>query len=129
MKFISLNPKQLLIIDGLGALVSALTLGFILPQFESLFGIPEKLLHLLAIPPVVFFFIDMYGFISPPAKMKQLLKFIASANLAYCLLSLTLASTHYEKITLWGWGYLLIEVLVVVGLALLEFRVAENSKA
>jgi hypothetical protein len=48
------NPKKLFLIDGLGALLSAILLGVVLVQLEYLFGIPKSTLYFLASLPCLF---------------------------------------------------------------------------
>ena len=129
MRLSKLSPYNLLALDSFGACISAFLLINILTSYIHVFGIPRSVLYTLGIPPLCFAMFDLIAISLTESKKIVSLKIIASLNLAYCLLSLTMASVHYEKITLWGWGYLLIEVLIVVGLALLEFRVAGNLKA
>ena len=46
--------RILLLADGIGALVSAIMLGIVLPNFQPLVGMPLKELYILAAIPVVF---------------------------------------------------------------------------
>lgn len=121
----SLKPKQLFIIDGLGALLSAFLLGVILVRFEYFFGIPKEALYILAIPPLTFMIFDLFSYYAASQKDHLLLKIIAFANLSYFLLSLGLAAYHHEIIRTWGWVYLGLEVLIVVPLALIELKAAK----
>ena len=45
---ITSNPRKLLLIDGIGALVSALFLGVILVKWNPLIGMPIDVLYILA---------------------------------------------------------------------------------
>ena len=58
-KFTS-TPKQLFILDGLGALLSAFLLGVVLVKLESVFGIPKNTLYFLAFLPCLFAIYDFY---------------------------------------------------------------------
>lgn len=58
---IELEPKQLFLIDGLGAILSAILLGLVLVRFERIFGIPSSTLYFLAIIPIFF---AIYDFLS-----------------------------------------------------------------
>jgi len=121
------NVRQLLLIDGVGALLSAFLLGVVLVKYEVTFGIPVKSLYLLAAIPIFFALYDFTCYLSKSKKTARLLQIIASANLVYCLISLALAWSHRETITLWGWGYLIAEVLIVVALAIIEFKTAKRN--
>ena len=119
--------KKLFLIDGLGALLSAFLLGVVLVRFQSTFGIPVNTLYLLAATPVVFAFYDLYCYFSQPKNPAPFLKAIAFANLAYCVLSLALAYSHQQELTLLGWAYIVGEVFIVVGLAIFELRFAGSK--
>ncbi len=100
--FIS-KPKKFFLIDGIGALTSAFLLGVVLVQFETVFGIPIKVLKILATLPILFALFDIYGFCSSSRKTPQLLSVLGYVNLIYCALSLGLAFLHIETITIFGW--------------------------
>ena len=53
-------PKVLFLVDGLGALLSAFLLGFVLVRLERVFGIPPDALYLLATVPCLFALYDFY---------------------------------------------------------------------
>ena len=121
-----LSPKQLFIIDGAGALFSAFLLGIVLVRFEAFFGIPKAVLYLLAIIPLFFAAFDLLSLLFAQKKPAIFLKAIAFANLSYCLLSLGLAWTHRVNLTFWGWSYLICEILLVLGLAFFELKLAQQ---
>ena len=129
MALFPLTTRKLFLIDALGALVSAFLLGIVLVYFESSFGIPAKVLYLLAAFPVLFAVYDLICYARLKTNLPGFLTAIALANLGYCLLSLIMAALHYESITLLGWLYIVGEVLLVVGLAILELKVAQRERA
>jgi len=118
---INFNTKQLFLIDGLGALISALMLGVVLVKLEYLFGIPKEALYLLAVIPCFFFVYDVVGYqMKSKTKSQKLLKGIAHLNIAYCILSVGLAVYHYKVITILGWVYIIIEILIILYLVKME---------
>jgi len=122
------KPKKLFLIDGTGAIISAILLGLVLVQFEEFFGIPRPTLYVLALFPILFALYDLYCFFKEPQSINVFLKGIAIMNLLYCILSLGLAIFHHQTLTLFGWIYILLEVLIVIALANLEYRVARRFK-
>ncbi len=120
----STNPKQLLLLDGIGALVSAFFLGVVLVQLESLFGIPRQTLYFLAFLPCLFAVYDFFCFWRIEQNIGFFIKVIAVINVLYCCLSLGFAFYHADRITVLGWGYILIEILIVLALVAVEWRVA-----
>ncbi len=119
--------KLLLWLDTFGALLSAFLLGVCLVHFQPLFGIPKSALYLLAIFPVIFACYDVYYLLLKPTQLAKGLKGIAIANVAYCLLSIVVSLKHFDEITFLGWAYIIIEIIIVLILAIIEFRTASNS--
>ncbi|MFN0247052.1 MAG: hypothetical protein ACKV2T_09090 [Kofleriaceae bacterium] len=117
-----LRPRTLFAIDAVGAAVSALVLGLVLPRFESLVGMPPATLYLLAVVPVVFLLYDVGCLLTGRAERPAYLLPIALANLGYCVLSVGYLVRHREHLTPLGWTYFVIEIVVVVALATLEIR-------
>lgn len=111
-------------IDLAGALVSALLLGLVLPRWEEVFGLPPWLCYGLAALPVVFALVDAYALTRSPSTHRPWLRRVAALNLSYCLLSLVLAAVHAASLTVWGWAYIVGEVLIVASLARVEYAVA-----
>ncbi|GGG18166.1 hypothetical protein GCM10011344_18490 [Dokdonia pacifica] len=123
------SPRRLFLIDGLGAILSAFMLGIVLVQFESAFGIPSATLYVLAIFPVFFAIFDFYCFQKKNANLSKLLKIIAILNLLYCCMSIGCAMYHIDTVTILGWVYICVEVLLIVILSLFELKVAiKNNK-
>ncbi|MEN8696651.1 MAG: hypothetical protein ABF317_05040 [Bacteroidia bacterium] len=53
------DPKQLFLVDALGAALSAVLLGVVLVNYEPIFGIPSDSLSLLAAVPYFFAVYDV----------------------------------------------------------------------
>jgi len=120
------NLKKLFLIDGLGALISAFLLGVVLVKFESLFGIPKPTLYILAAIPIFFALYDFFCYFRIKKNLPIFLKGIALMNILYCCLSLCFAFHHSTSITALGWAYIIIEIVIVVGIAIFELRVART---
>lgn len=121
------NPKILFLIDGIGALLSAFLLGVVLVRFESFFGIPPNVLYLLAAIPCFFAIYDFFCYYQAKDKMALYLRIIAFANISYCILSVMMAGLHRETISIWGWGYIVGEIIIVLLLAAIEIRTANSN--
>lgn len=106
------NPKRLFIIDGIGAILSAILLGVVLVKLEYLFGIPKPTLYFLASLPFIFAVYDFYCYHNIYSTLELSLKGIAFINLIYCCISIGLAIYHRKSITNIGWIYILIEVFL-----------------
>ena len=120
-----LNPKKLFLIDGFGAILSAFLLGVVLVKFEELFGIPTSVLYFLATIPIFFVIYDVFCY-QKCLKIGLLLKGIAVLNMLYCCVSIGLISYHFSSITILGWTYIIVEIILVSFLAMIEFRVGKR---
>jgi hypothetical protein len=118
------NPKRLFLIDGLGALLSASLLGLVVGHWEGSFGMPQTTCNVLALIALGFaaYSISCYFFVR--GNWKIFLKVIAFANLAYCCLTLALASLQYATLQPLGIAYFLGECMVVGGLIYCELHLA-----
>jgi hypothetical protein len=120
-----LNPKKLFLIDGFGAILSAFLLGVVLVKFEEIFGIPTYVLYFLATIPIFFVIYDVFCY-QKHLKIGLLLKGIAVLNILYCCVSIGLISYHFSSITILGWTYVIVEIILVSFLAMIEFRVGKR---
>jgi hypothetical protein len=120
-----LNPKKLFLIDGFGAILSAFLLGVVLVKFEEIFGIPTSVLYFLATIPIFFVIYDVFCY-QKHLKIGLLLKGIAVLNILYCCISIGLISCHFSSITILGWTYIIVEIILVSFLAMIEFRVGKR---
>jgi hypothetical protein len=118
------NPGKLFQIDGLGALLSALMLGFALVSLEKYFGIPKSTLYILAFVPCFFAAYDLYCYSTLNGNVGPYLIGIGIANLLYCFLSIGFAVYHHTTITILGSVYIVIELIIVCTLAIFEIKTA-----
>ena len=120
------DPKKLFLVDGLGALLSAFLLGFILVSFKDDVGMPSGTLYLLAAFPIALAIFDFYCYRKENTTTGIFLKIIALLNVQYCILSLGLALYHRETLTSLGWIYISIEILIILLLSAIEFIVGKQ---
>ncbi len=120
------NPKKLFLMDALGAAVSAISLGVVLVKLERVFGIPPNTLFILATFPILFILYDLFCLTKNKNDVRLFLKGIAIANILYCCLSIVMALYHFKIITIFGYLYILIEVIITFTLAVFEYKVASK---
>ncbi len=120
------RPRTLFVIDGLGALVSALFLGIIWVYFESLIGMPRNTLYLLASFPIIFAILDVFSYFQHPSSWKSLLRIIAFANILYTCISLWMLFLHAAQLTIWGYLYFIGEIIILAVLIIVEFSAANK---
>ncbi len=117
------NPKRIFLLDGIGAIISILMLGIVLVNLEPYFGIPKNVLYILATLPIFFLIYDLYCYCRQIVN-KCSIRIIALTNLLYCFLSLVLTILHFSKITILGWLYIIIEIIIVVVVAIIELKLS-----
>lgn len=120
------NPKKVFLVDGFGAISSAILLGIVLVKWEGIFGIPKPTLYFLASLPCLFAMYDLYCYFKVDKNPGIFLKGIAFANLLYCVLSSGLVIYHFDKIAYWGWTYIIVEIMIVTAIAVFELKVANS---
>ena len=113
-------------IDGFGAIISAVMLGIVLVKFEEYFGIPKSTLYFLASLSCFFAIYDFYSYLKIENKLAIFLKRIAIVNIIYCFLSIGVAFYHHERITYLGWSYVVLEIIIVLTIALIELKAVNN---
>ena len=127
-KFLA-NPQRLFLLDGFGALISAFMLGVVLMRLESIFGIPRRTIYVLAFLPCIFALFDAFAYLRVKENIAQFLKAIAYPNLMYCGLSIALAFYHFKTITLFGWAYIIGEILIILFIVNLELKTAAQLQS
>lgn len=121
------NPRLMFLLDGFGALLSVLLLGVVLVKLESTIGMPTQTLYVLAGIAGVFAGYSFFCAFRIKKNWRPFLKIIALANLSYCLLTFSFLLYHQAHVTTIGLIYFLVEIVIIVALALFEFKVAVVS--
>jgi hypothetical protein len=117
-----IKPTQLFLLDAVGALCSSLLLGFVLVYFQEYIGMPLATLYLLAGLAFLFFIYSLSCFIWKRDNWPIWMRIIAVVNSLYCLLTLLLCLMHAANLSIWGWGYFVGEMIIVLALAALEWK-------
>ena len=123
----SKNPRQLFLIDGLGAIVTAFLTGIVLVYFESFFGMPKSILIPLALVACGFSVYSLTCYFTNIRNWQFLLRIIAVANLLYCGVTMGFVVYYFELLTSFGLLYFLSELLIIVVLVMIEWKVAKIS--
>jgi len=120
-----LTPRNIFLIDALGASVSFVLLGFVLPYFVAFTGMPSHVFYLLAGVAFLFAIFSFFCFKLNPQNWRPYLLAIAMANLLYCLF--TILMVFYSSLSIFGIIYFAFEIIVIVLLASFELRTAQFS--
>jgi hypothetical protein len=122
MNKMTLAPKRLFLMDGLGGMISALLLGVILARFETTFGMPRKVLYLLSCLACVYAAYSFLNYWRMKENWKPYMQGIAIANSLYCCLTIGLVIYHHQELTILGVLYFLLEVLIIISLITMELK-------
>jgi hypothetical protein len=117
-----ITPKHLFLLDCLGALLSAILLGLVLPSFQPIFGMPHKVLYGLAALACLFAIYSSWNYIWFRENWRPFLRAIGIMNLLYCGLTAALVVYFRQELTKWGLLYFLLEMLVISVLVGIEFQ-------
>ena len=126
MKSLFKNPAFLLRVDAVGAALSAVFLGLVLPQFPAHIGMPTQTLYLLAALPVVFALYDVWCLTRSTPRFGRALRGISIANATYAMLSVGFLWVHASQLEPLGWAYFIGELGIVLALAGQEWRLAKH---
>ncbi len=121
----NIKPRNIFLIDALGAFVSFIMLGFVLPNFDSLLGIPVQVLFILSFLAFLLSIYSSLCYFYFPDKWKPYLKAIAIANGSYCIFTFLILTYYFDNITIWCWFYFIIEILIIFYLVRIEWNKAE----
>ena len=123
----TIPPRNCFLIDGVGALVTASSLGLLLAPFESLFGMPSRIVYVLAIIAAAFAMYSLVCYLIQPSNWPVFLRVIAVANLSYSVLTILLLFVYRLEVTALGIAYFIGEIIVVSALAIYELITARRA--
>ncbi len=124
---INISAKNIFLLDGIGAIITSLLLSQVLGRFESIFGMPQDILYVLASIAVGFAIYSLSCHLWIKDHFSNYLKGIAIANKVYCTITLILIIFLRESLTWLGIAYFTGEILVVMGLVSIEWRIANRN--
>lgn len=122
-----IHYKKLFLIDSLGATLTALLLGVLLPNVREYIGMPSKVLYVLAAQAFLYAVYSMLMYLSSIKKWQPYMKGIAIANAFYCVITISLMSYFHPQLTALGIAYFLVEVIIIMSLSVLEWKMAKDD--
>lgn len=117
-----LSSRNIFLIDGLGAMLSALLTGVVLTYFNEYIGMPQEVLFPFAAVACLFTVYSLSCHFKTPANWRSFLVFIAISNTIYCLVSVGFVIYHFENLTTFGRAYFFLEIIVIGLLVFTELR-------
>jgi len=128
IKALTLKPRSVFLVDGVGAVLTAFLLITVLKTFNEYFGMPRETLTILSILALILAIYSFSCFAFSDNNSQKLLKPIIVANLIYCILTLGLVIYFYNKLTILGLTYFGGEILIIGGLVHIELKTLEASR-
>lgn len=119
------TSTSILLVDGVGAAMTAIGVGLVLPALQPWFGLPAWPLRALGVVGLCFALFSLgrhFSGTASPASLRQ----IAIANLTYCAAGAGLLVSSRNTATLLAYLYIGFEIVVVVALSLWELRLARR---
>ncbi len=118
-----ISPRQVFLLDGLGGVLTATLLGLILPLFHEHLGLGPRTLRWLGLAGLGYAAFSLSTFWRSPRRVAPYLRVIVVANLVYCAVIIAVLSARRADVTVLGFGYFAVEVVVILALVGLEVGV------
>jgi predicted membrane-bound spermidine synthase len=128
LEILTSNPKTIFLTDGLGALLTALMLMFVLKPFEQNFGMPTEIIEILSITAFIFAIYSIACFVFINKNTVVFLSIISLVNLFYCVVTSGFIVYFYERLTILGISYFVAEIIIMCGIVCLEIRTVMKIK-
>ncbi len=113
-----------MLIDGIGAMISTILLGVVLVELEQYVGMPSEVLYPLAGVALVFAAYSLGCYLFVQIISSTHIRIIACTNLTYCIITAYLVVNLFDHLTTLGVVYFIGEMVVIVGLAVVELKTA-----
>ena len=120
--------ERIFLLDGAGALLSALSLGVLLPCMRSFVGLPMFILHSLSLLALVYALYDFCCFKWANKTNPLWLTLIVAANLSYLVFTLCILISYQQSLELLGALYFIAELFVLSGLIFYELKLIVQLK-
>lgn len=118
------EPRKLFLLDGFGAIISALFLGVVLYQFEEFFGMPRPALVPLAGAAVGFAVFSLTCAALRPSNWRVFARLIASFNFVYAVVTFVILIQGNHPLTPFGIVYFVNELIILAAVITLELKTA-----
>ncbi|RAW00502.1 hypothetical protein [Pseudochryseolinea flava] len=122
-----LTPRNIFLVDALGAFLSFSFLLVILLKFNGYIGMPNFLLTLLLIIALLLGLFSASCFLLVSRLWRSLLLTVIGLNVCYCLVTLVLVIFHLKDLKPLGVIYFFGEIIVISTLVMVEWSVWRDA--
>lgn len=123
----NLNSRYIFLFDGVGAGLSLVFTGLVLPFFSDFIGISTQLLYTLSLLPLMFMSYSMICYFMIKRIKTWMLRTIIIANIFYCFMTIFIISA-LPTINIWGKAVLSAEIVVIFIVVGIEVKVYRSLK-
>ncbi len=113
---------KLLLVDAIGAILSATCLFFAFLQWDNVFGIPLNILWILGLLAAVFALYSLVCYYFAGQDWRMYLWLIMIANAVYGFLTLSIVLLFFSTLTFLGLSYFCLELVVLSLLIYVEAK-------
>ena len=124
-----ISYRNIFLIDGLGAMTSALFLWILTGRLHAFVGMPLPVLNALAIAAVFLCVYSITCFFAGGRRWKPLLRTIAIINVLYCLVTAACLVRYWHLMKIPGMIYFVLEILVILALVSIELKLIRQDNA
>lgn len=127
LKALISKPKNVFLLDGFGAVVTAILLFAVLKLWNEYFGMPKNYLLILSISA---FLLALYSFSCSKFLKNNIRKFLMLLivfNLSYTIFTFVLIINFYSQLTILGLLYFIAEILIISSLVFIELKTLKCS--
>ena len=117
------RPWLVLLLDGIGATLSALSLGLVLPALGPAVGMPRPALYVLALIALVYAACSIGSYYLRRNEWQPWVRAMSRLNLAYSGATAALVVLFWTRLTWVGITYFFLECLLIGTLVVMERRV------
>jgi hypothetical protein len=128
LKYFNEKPKTLFLIDGVGALMTALSLIVIVREFIEYFGMSKNEVNYLSLLAFCFCMYSAICYMFLKSNFLPFIRFVGIANSSYCALIIGLMIRYKSSITVIGIIYFLVEIIIICCLSYVELKVANGNR-
>lgn len=124
----SKKPNQILLVDGLGAVLTTLLLLFFVPFLDPNWVELTSFYKILPVISTFLAFNSLLAFFFFKTNWLIYLRFVALANIAYCLFSIFILIFDSNHVSILILTYFSLEILIVLFLVYLELNLISVHK-
>jgi hypothetical protein len=123
-----LSLRQIFLLDGIGATLTAIMPFVLLAIFGDIFRMPVNILFILSGIATMYALYSLSCYFIPLENRKPFLQGIMVANVAYCCLTLGLVLYYWSTLTWLGKTYFLGEIAIVFVVVFLEKSISDTTR-